>query len=312
MRVILSTFESTTRWGLTFAATATAAAGVVALGWLWFGEGDPQATLPPVVAQGQASESRLPILSGSLFGVTEQQEAVSEAVSETKLNIQLKGVFPASSPDQGMAIIASSGQADGLYQAGETILRGVTLMAVYGDHIILLRSGIKEVLYFEQNEETSLFGSTDEAQVLTGTQEQTIQNAGTGVLPGSARSTYQSMSGSQSAASTRSSHPLIQDINQLSVSEMIDTYEQKFKSDPQSLLSSSGLEATGESYRVVNGSPLIGIGLRAGDEILSVNSQKVGNVAADMGLADMMRQQGVARIEMRRGDRRFFVNYPIR
>lgn len=312
MLLLINSMETIVRWFLAFMLTGVIAVVSVVLIAPSFWPQSSESVLAPISISATSSNRELLIPSGELFGAAPQSESVSEVVSETTLSLTLKGVFPAVKSDQGMAIVANKAQVDGLFQTGDEVSRGVLLVGVYSDHIILLRGGKKESLYFEHNNDNSLFASADSKQTPVLSTAQTSNDSGSGVLPGSARSAYQEMSGSSAATFNRSNNPLINDINQLSVAQMIDTYEERFKSDPQSLLASSGLEATGQSYRVTGGSPLVGIGLRVGDEILSVNGQSVGNVSADMGLADVMRKQGVARIEMRRGDRRFYVNYPIR
>lgn len=276
-----------------------------------FWEQETLPSLTEISVSKSVSPEAVALPSEALFGSSGSVTKVEQKVEETKLNLSLKGVFPATAPDQGMAIIAARGQKDGLFQTGEEVSRGVVLAEVYSDRVLISRGAIKEALYFERPQNQDLFNAEVPTAAQPSTQSRPRQTE-SGVLPGSARSAYQAMSGSTAATSNRSGHPLINDINRLTVAQMIDTYEEKFKANPQALLASSGLEATGEAYRVTSGSPLIGIGLRAGDEILTVNGKRVGNVSADVELADTMRQQGVARIEMRRGDRRFFVNYPVR
>ncbi|WP_158541195.1 type II secretion system protein N [Marinomonas piezotolerans] len=293
------------------AAVTVLAVSLSALIMLQFWPSSVNENLAPISASFAPTQAAIQTPSAALFGVSAESPSLSEVVKETTLSLQLKGVFPAQDPEHGMAIIASKGQNDGLFTVGEQVSRGVVLQAVLSDHVVILRGNTKETLFFERPDDVEFIRSTADAIPAT-SPVQAATDTGSGVLPGSARSAYQKMSGDTSASSTRSSHPLINDINQLSVAQMLDKYEERFKSNPQALLSSSGLEATGQSYKVTASSPLIGLGLRQGDEILSVNGQSVGNVSADAGLADVMRQQGVARIEMRRGSRRFFVNYPIR
>ncbi len=67
---------------------------------------------------------------------------------ETQLNLTLKGLFTATEPELGQAIIAN-GSKENLYQADEEIkgLNNVKLLAVYEDRITLDNRGNREVLY---------------------------------------------------------------------------------------------------------------------------------------------------------------------
>ncbi|TPE50307.1 hypothetical protein FJM67_10690 [Maribrevibacterium harenarium] len=275
---------------------------------------DVQQTAPIIpVNSVQTVSTATPEIAPSLFGQAPTVASKpTEPVKETTLKLELRGVFPASDPTQGMAVIAEARQDEKLYRAGDDVVRGVTLLEVYKDHVVLKRGERNETLFFERNQVQTLVSSDDALENLP--QAAPVSATTAAVLPGSARATYQQLSGEQESRRNNNgpSHPLIDDINQLSVGQMIDKYEQRFQQDPQNLLATTGLEATGSSYKVTPGSPLTRIGLRVGDEILSVNGQTVGNIQQDMSLADLMRSQGVARIEMRRGERRFYVNYPIR
>ncbi|ADZ92587.1 hypothetical protein GV055_17175 [Marinomonas mediterranea] len=261
----------------------------------------------------QPTAVSIPTPSKDMFGVlpvVKKEVVEDKTIKKTTLSLLLKGVFPASEKQNGMAIITSRGAKDKLYSVNDEISSNVRLSEVFDTYVIIERSGIKEKLSFP-DATNSLFTASSNSDTLPIAENKRAQSA---VLPGSARSAYQSMSGDlkEYGKSTAQRDPLIEDLNQMTVKELIDSYESKFLEDPNSLLSSTGLEATGSSYKVVAGSPLTRVGLRAGDEIVSVNGQSVGNVSKDSGLASVMRSQGVARIEMRRGSRRFFVNYPVR
>ncbi|TDO96206.1 type II secretion system protein N [Marinomonas balearica] len=261
----------------------------------------------------QSNENSIPTPSKDMFGVlptVKKEASLDKTIKKTKLNLLLKGVFPASEKSNGMAIITSKGAKDTLYKVGEKISSNVKLNEVFDSYVIIERSGVKEKLTFP-DASNSLFTSSSDGETLPAITQNRAQSA---VLPGSARSAYQSMSGDvkEYDQSSKRRDPLIEDLNQMTVKELIDNYESKFTQDPQGLLNSTGLEATGSSYKVVAGSPLTRIGLKVGDEIVSVNGKTVGNVSQDASLASVMRSQGVARIEMRRGARRFFVNYPVR
>lgn len=317
MQTLWNSLETISKWIIALAAITACAIGIASMSMQQLFPVDLSPRLPNLQVN-HAKPAELATPGAYLFGTAPVIEQTKEEVKETKLNLVLKGVFPASSASLGMAVIAERGQPDKLLQTGETVSRGVTLDSVYSDHVVIVRGGIKESLFFEEHDAPDLLSNAELASNAGASSNNTRLNqknrGNLGVLPGSARSAYQKLSGdiSRQRSLATNNAPIINDINQLSVSQMIDKYEAQFRSNPQGLLSSSGLIATGSSYKVSSSSPLIGIGLKPGDEILSVNGQKVGNVSTDAGLGNVMRQQGVARIEMRRGSRRFFVNYPIR
>lgn len=89
-----------------------------------------------------------------LFGeVVVVQEVVAEVeqeetITETQLNITLKGLFTSDNQGQGQAIIAN-GRNDKLYHVGESIkgLSNVKLKQVFNDRVKIDNRGTPEVLY---------------------------------------------------------------------------------------------------------------------------------------------------------------------
>jgi len=73
-------------------------------------------------------------------------EKIEAPVEDTRLNLQLAGVFAADPQSQAIAII-SSGQAEqNAYGIGDKIAEGTTLKAVYTDHVIIDNRGRDERL----------------------------------------------------------------------------------------------------------------------------------------------------------------------
>lgn len=85
-----------------------------------------------------------------LFGdATKQPVAVQKKVidaPETRLRLELKGVFASSISEQAMAIISSSKGKEKAYHLGDKITAGAILHAVYSDRVILKRNGQLETL----------------------------------------------------------------------------------------------------------------------------------------------------------------------
>ena len=89
--------------------------------------------------------------------------------------------------------------------------------------------------------------------------------------------------------------------------------------DPTGTLAEYGVQPVSEGgsggYRLggeIPSSTLAQVGLRPGDVVLSVNGQSVGNIQQDRAQIDSIMDAGSARLEIQRGDRRFFVTTRIR
>lgn len=84
-----------------------------------------------------------------LFGNAKQQVVAQKEVinaPETRLRLNLKGVFSSSKPKEALAIIASSKGKDKTYHIGDKVVGGAALHAVYDDRVILKRNGKLETL----------------------------------------------------------------------------------------------------------------------------------------------------------------------
>ena len=84
-----------------------------------------------------------------LFGDAKKQVVVQQKVidaPETRLRLDLKGVFASSNAKEALAIISSSKGKDKTYHIGDKITGGALLHAVYADRIILKRNGKLETL----------------------------------------------------------------------------------------------------------------------------------------------------------------------
>lgn len=89
------------------------------------------------------------VASYHLFGNAKQQAVVQQKVidaPETRLRLDLKGVFASTNSQQALAIISSSKSQDKTYRIGEMVTPGVSLHAVYADRVILKRNGRFETL----------------------------------------------------------------------------------------------------------------------------------------------------------------------
>ena len=95
---------------------------------------------------------------------------------------------------------------------------------------------------------------------------------------------------------------------------MAERVRERLKADPRAALGELGLTPVGGEaaggYRLdrLSQSPYLRqTGLKPGDVILSINGQPVGDVGRDRLELDNVLAQGSARIEVQRGERRFFI-----
>ncbi len=115
--------------------------------------GSPQRIVPPPAQEAQkgADENGLETVAKlHLFGEAGARpvKQIEAKAPETRLNLTLHGVFVDEDPEQGAAIIGTSGSTQKYYKVGATIMNGVTLQGVFTDRVVLLRNGQSEVLRF--------------------------------------------------------------------------------------------------------------------------------------------------------------------
>lgn len=144
-----------------------AAANLADLTWLWL---QPVAKVD--VAPLQANDSITAaganqphygeqIAALHLFGKAEQPQAKTtqtapaevdvENAPETNLNLTLKGVLATGDANSFAIIATARSRSQQLYQVGDSLPGGVKLHSVYGDRVILQRSGRLETLTFPEN-----------------------------------------------------------------------------------------------------------------------------------------------------------------
>ena len=80
--------------------------------------------------------------------------------------------------------------------------------------------------------------------------------------------------------------------------------------DPQQAMENLGLQATGDGYMLTPSSTmLMGIGMKPGDKIISVNGHSLGDPAQDKTIIDEVYASGSASIVIERGSRRMTINH---
>ena len=229
------------------------------------------------------------ILGKHLFGeagVAPVETVSNEPVQQTRLPLELQGTFMADEKELSSAIVAQRGKPGKSYTVGDTLPGNAKLDEVFNDRIILVRAGARETLPFPKNTTQFVpedYVLEDDSPMSESTDETTLSDADT-------------------------ADPVE---SESSPEETVEAYRERLAADPAAALNELGVESVdGGGYRIGNlaQNPLFrNTGLQSGDVILSVNGQPVGDVSQDQLEIDSIMAQGTARIEVQRGDRRFFI-----
>lgn len=264
-------------------------------------------------ASPQDSE-RAPVLDADgiarldLFGTpgAGPDPAAAEA-PETRLQLELHGVFLADSDSDSSAIVAQRNRPGELYSPGDRLPGNAELVEVLDDRIVLRRSGQLETLRFPEAGDGSGFVSGDEPPPVAAATGEGIRIAPTS--GGSSRPAEAGLDPDRAAA---------EDAPEESLGQRIEQFREKLDVDPRGTLAEVGVEPVSDGsasgYRIGDQVPaerLSSVGLRRGDLILSVNGQAVGDIEQDRTQLQEVVDAGSARLEIQRGDRRFFVTTRI-
>ncbi len=218
----------------------------------------------------------------NLFGTpaAAPREPTTEVIQETRLSLVLVGVFVADEAEASSALIARSGAKPELYSIGDQLPGGATLIEVFPDRAVIRRGGARELVRFAESRSISV------SRV------------------GPART------------ATTSRNARVPDEPQQSFAETIEEYRTEIDESPEVALERLGVDpvVAGQAQGYTLGSQpalLARTGLKTGDVILSVNGRPVGNVNQDRLELDNIVAQGTARLEVKRGARRFFVTVSL-
>ena len=265
-------------------------------------------TTPSDLPQSAPSVERSPELdagtladAGTLFGEWDETASTSEELDrdelvETNLPLNLIGVFVSEFPERSGAIIAS-GSGDGIhYLVGDRIPGNAVLDSVESSSVMLRRGARLERLSFPQE------GSGNTLL---------IQSSGSGASPTSAARRDSSFQQASEMAATAAASS----VNVSNLGEKIEEYRAMATDNPHEALDQLGLKPVSSSevmgYRVGNlpqNQWVRQTGLQEGDIVLSVNGRTIGDPDLDRLAIDNVFAEGQVRLEIQRGERRFFVN----
>lgn len=234
-------------------------------------------------------ESSLPEAAKDLFGAWDENamdavDGMREETVETKLPLTLIGVFVSDVPSASAAIISSGRDEGQYYSVGETVPGNAILESVDNAGVILRRGARLERLSFPE------------------------AGGGSNTMVPSLQGASQALGGGP--AGTAASQA---DVS--SLGEKIAQYRALADENPRQALSQLGLEqVSGEEargYRVgdlPDNQWVRQTGLQDGDILLSVNGHRIGDPEVDRLEIDNFFAEGQVRLEIQRGERRFFVN----
>ncbi len=257
------------------------------------------ATAPAIQDQPSPRADVERIAAMHLFGApgVEQSSATDlDQTPDTRLNLVLAAVFEASDPAASVAVIGTQGRSAEAYRVGDEIPGGARLAEVHSELVVISRGGVREALRFDDLPLTpASTGSRD--------------------LRSAARPAAPPTPNTETAAGP----PLAPPEGTATVRSAVDAYRDRLRDDPEQALSDLGLRPVSPSrtqgYRVgslANAPQLAQTGLQAGDVIVSVNGRPVGDVRRDRMEIDTVLAEGAARLEVQRGERRFFVQASLR
>lgn len=231
----------------------------------------------------------------------------------TALPLQLLGVFVAGIADDSTAVIAEENRDGELFGVGDQVPGNAVLTEVHSDRVVLKRGSEVETLRFPEIAGTNGFANSDDptssyggdgqfdpgdaAMIEAPEPEAVVPD----VIDAADPQTRNDANGRASGTQTS-----------------LATYRDRLKSEPTSVLNEIGMQpinnGSAQGYRVGDnvGSGLARVGLQPGDVVLTVNGQPVGNIQNDQRQVDGVMSQGSARLEVQRGNRRFFVTASLR
>ena len=179
---------------------------------------------------------------------------------------------------------------------------GAVIVEIYADRIVLSRGSEREQLPFNQKQLLRP-GTTSRAAMESKTNSIELPTLSNEMSPGS------------NNLVTQENSPLPSSTN---IRRVVSNFEKNLVENANEALDSIGVEpvqqGTAKGYRLgalATHPTLRQTGLQAGDVLLSVNDRAVGDISEDRLELSQMVASGSARLEVQRGDRRFFVTVSL-
>lgn len=240
-----------------------------------------------------------------LFGKAEAVTSAPQVIDapETRLNLELQGVFIADDESQSTAIVGEKNKTGELYGIGDRLPGNSRLAAVFVDHVLIRRGSRMEKLMFADTRYRIKKTNPEprRGRTISGGLSDS-ERAGLDKIRDRVRNRSASVPVTQQHAGSRRS-----------VAEVTN----RLKNNPVATLGEAGITAVAEGeskgYRIGQNAQdaIRQAGLQPGDVILSVNGRPVGSAANDQALIDQVMASSRVRVEVKRGSRRFFLTVPV-
>lgn len=252
------------------------------------------------------------LTSWQLFGAfqaTAVATSVQEEAPETRLSLELAGVFVAADPKKSTAVIMEKGREAQLFAIDDELPGNAQLQYVYADRVVIKRNGRFETLRFpkEVNSQQSismnelLRSDTAEASADAG-----VREAGVREISVRNRGVKKILETAQNESTQKASPE-----------GLVQTLQSGLQNNAEATLDQLGLEsvdAGSGGYRVTSKTPpqlMAMLGLKSGDVLMSVNGNPIGNVIKDRSLFDQVMADGQATVSVKRGERTIKATVPI-
>jgi general secretion pathway protein C len=284
------------RTGVLLAALVSLAAAAAPVAWHLRGWSAALPARPPSPGPAPADPEPVdlgPILNLAPFGAVAAEPEPEAPLGETSLDLVLHGVVVQEEPAASIAFIGHQGITQG-YRPGDPVAERATLREVAATQVVLEVDGALQILSFPDRDGAA--DASAAAPALSGPdrlrQLVAAQGRGNGGEPPPPEP-------ERGPPQTTQDH--------------IDLWRERIRANPAEVLDRIGLIPTPEGYRIdeEHDSGVGLAGLQAGDVVRSVNGQAVGDVDRDRRLFDEVAASGLARIEVRRGDRTITMSFPL-
>ena len=256
----------------------------------------------------------------NLFGDASRSQlnptaTVTESLEETRLNLELVGVFAASTddPEDSAALISEKRGTAKLFRINERVPGNARLVEVFADSVVLERSGKRELLRFPTTKNNfTPQGEPGRTIIDPALSRSRTALQGSRITDASSNATRTELAAAEKPATAGRNA-------QQSVRQVIASYQGRLENDAEGTLAELGIKPISTDvaggYRLgslASHPALKQTGLQPGDILLSVNNRAIGNLAEDRLEFENVLAQGSARLEIKRGSRNFFITVSLK
>ena len=232
-----------------------------------------------------------------LFGnIKEPSMKISQIEAPTtSLNFELQGIFVARDSDQSTVIIGENKKKGKLFSVGDNIFGKGQIISISENYVLIARNGRREKLIFSDDK----FRIRDSISEIS-------KNANQIMVEGSIR-----------GIDIKNSADRDEKADKNPGQSRIESIRAKFLTNPEEALSAFGVKSLKKEglngYQIDENTDqrIRQAGLQNGDLVLSINGQSLDNGLSETDIAKQVMASKTMRVEVQRGDRRFFLTIPF-